>query len=313
MTPFINYKLFIGCAICFLSTSVFAQQKSVAITIDDVPNTIQFKKDNFSSVLLQVLDSLKLPFTIFINENKITNNDFDDKNKELLKKWIENEQSTLGNHTYSHSRYSEVGFENFVKDIEDGEELTKEYAAIYEKELKYLRFPFNDLGKDSAQQVQIRAYLNSRNYIIAPFTIESSDWMFNYVYQHHLDNKEIDKAKAIGQAYVNKTIELVMFYEGMSDEIYNRPIKQIYLCHDNALNSNYLAEIISRLKKENYEIVSFEESLTDPIYLQEDNYYEKWGISWFYRWMNTPKERYGWMKKEPDLSEIEKMYNELTK
>lgn len=308
--PF-KFKLIVFCVISLISTSVSAQQKSISITIDDVPNTSKYEKDNFSATLLNVLDSLKIPFTIFINESKIAQNNFEDANKQLLKKWIKNDQSLVGNHTYNHSRYSEVGFDSFVNDIEQGEILTKEYASFYDKNLKYLRFPYNDLGQDSTQHLQIRAFLESKNYLIAPFTIESSDWMFNYVYEYYLDKNEYEKATAIGKHYVEKTIELVKFYEVLSDSIYNRPINHIYLCHDNSINADYLAQIVERLKKENFQIVSFEESLKDPIYQQKDIYYEKWGISWLYRWMRSPKERYAWIRQAPDLSDIEKTYNDI--
>lgn len=103
------------------------------------------------------------------------------------------------------------------------------------------------------------------------------------------------------------------FYEVLSESIYYRPINHIYLCHDNSINADYLAQIVERLEEGNYKIVSFEESLTDPIYQQKDIYYEKWGISWIYRWMRSSKERYAWMKQAPDLSEIEKIYNEISK
>lgn len=289
----------------------FAQQKSIAITIDDVPNTTKYQKDNFNPLLLNVLDSIKVPFTIFINEDKIYKTEWLDKNKELLETWVKNEHAIIGNHTYSHSRYSEVGFESFVKDIEKGESLTKLYAAKYNKELKYFRFPFNDMGNDSLQHIQIRQYLKSIKYTIAPFTVESSDWMFDTVYKFYLDNEETEKAKSIGEQYVDKTIELLNFYEKMAVSLYKRPVQHIYLCHDNAINANYLAEIISRLKQADYKIVSFEASLKDPIYKQKDTYYKKWGISWLYRYMDTQEERVKWMKREPGLSEIEKVYNKI--
>ncbi len=306
-------KLFIFGFICLISASVYAQEKSISITIDDVPNTTKYQKDNFSPVFLDVLDSLQVPFTIFINEDKIYKSGLLDKNKDLLERWIENNQVTIGNHTYSHSRHSDVGFESFVKDIEQGEILTKKYVYEHNKEFKYFRFPFNDMGKDSTQHFQMSAYLKSKNYTVAPFTVESSDWMFDAVYRYFLENGELERAGDIGKLYVNKTIELVKFYEAMNDTIYNRTISHIYLCHDNYINSDYLSEIIKRLKEENYEIVSFEESLRDPIYKQEDIYYQKWGISWLYRWMKNEKERYVWMKQEPDLLEIEKIYNEISK
>lgn len=291
----------------------FAQQKYIAITIDDIPNTTKYQKDNFSPILLNVLDSLKVPFTIFINEDKIYQTEFHDRNKDLLEQWIKNNQVIIGNHTYSHSRYSEVGYNSFVTDIEKGENLTKQYALKYNKEVTYFRFPFNDLGKDSIQHLQIREYLKSRNYTIVPFTVESSDWMFDTVYQYYLDNGETEKAKTIGEQYVDKTIELVNFYEKIAASLYKRPIQHIYLCHDNAINADYLAEIISRLKQADYKIVSFEVSLKDPIYKQKDTYYKKWGISWLYRYMDTQEERVKWMKLEPGISKIETLYNQINK
>ncbi len=309
-TPNSKYIILL-CLIFLVSISVFSQNKSISITIDDVPNTRKYLKENFTPTLLKVLDSLDIPFTIFINEAKIFNNEFENENKELLEMWIQNQNSIAGNHSYSHARYSAVGFDKFVEEIDEGEILTKHYAKKHDKELKYFRFPYNDMGADSIQHIQIRAYLESKDYVIAPFTLESSDWMYNYVYLHYLKNGELEKAKVIGEQYVDKTIELVRFYESMAKDIYKRQVKHIYLCHDNAINTYYIGEIISRLKQEDYAIVSFEESLTDPVYEQEDIYYKKWGISWLYRWMDTQKERIKWMKQEPDMSEIEKVYKQI--
>ena len=291
----------------------FAQQKSISITIDDVPNTTKYEKDHFRPILLSVLDSLKVPFSVFINEDKIYKTTWLDKNKELFETWVKNEHAIIGNHTYSHSRYSEVGFENFVKDIEKGDSLTKLYAAKYNKELKFFRFPFNDMGKDSTQHIQIREYLKSKDFSIAPFTVESSDWMFDMVYQYYLNNGDTEKAKAIGKQYVDKTLELVHFYDRMATSLYRRSVQHIYLCHDNAINADYLAEIITKLKQADYKIVSFEESLKDPIYKQKDTYYKKWGISWLYRYMDTQEERVKWMKLEPGISKIETLYNQINK
>lgn len=312
-TNLLSFKWMVVFIITFMGAHAYAQQKSISITIDDVPNTTKYQKDNFNPKLLNVLDSLKVPFTIFINEGMIYKTEFLDKNKHLLEKWIEKKQIINGNHTYSHSRYSEVGFDNFSKDIEQGEKLLKEYAFRNNKDVKYFRFPFNDMGMDSIQHIKIREYLKSKGYTIAPFTIESSDWMFDAVYRHYLENDETEKAENIGNLYVIKTMELITFFEAMSETLYNRPVKHIYLCHDNAINADYLSEIIERLIKEKYDIVSFEESLTDSIYQQADNYYKKWGISWLYRWMSAQKERVEWMKQEPDLSEIENTYNEIFK
>lgn len=293
------------------SYSANAQKKTISITIDDVPNTIEYQKNNFNAKLLQVLDSLNIPFTLFINEDRVYKTAFLDENSHLLEKWIEQKKATVGNHTFSHSRYSEVGIDSFSRDILQGEIRTKAYAQKNNKQVEYFRFPFNDMGKDSVQHVEMRKYLHSRGYTVTPFTIESSDWMFNAVYCHYLERGEIEKAQNIGSLYVSKTMELVSFFESLSEAIYKRPINHIYLCHDNAINADYLAQIIEKLRRGKYEIVNLEESLTDVIYQQSDSYYKKWGISWLYRWMATQKERTEWMKQEPSLSEIEERYTEL--
>ncbi|WP_108245073.1 polysaccharide deacetylase family protein [Muricauda brasiliensis] len=295
----------------FSGLMCFGQQKSISITMDDVPNTAKYQKDGYSPMLLKLLDSLDIPFTIFINEDKILKTDSINLNKSLLESWVKSDNALIGNHTYSHPRYSDVGLNTFIQDVEKGETLTKQYGAKYGKDLTYFRFPFNDMGKDTVQHMQIREYLQSENYRIAPFTVESSDWMFDYVYQHYLDNGEDEEAKAIGEQYVEKTLALVGFFDEMAKGLYGRSVKHIYLCHDNAINTDYLGEIITRLKQNDYQIVSFKESLTDPIYDQQDHYYKKWGISWLYRWMDTQDERVKWMKQEPELTEIQSLYQQI--
>lgn len=298
--------------ILFLLFSPFfvTAQKGIAITIDDIPNTKNYVRNNKQNILFQNLDSLNVPYTIFVNEGLLFKNGGFEDNMELLKQWCSDEQVTIGNHTFSHSRYSDVGLEKFTSDILRGQERIEEYMN---DSIRFFRFPYNDLGKDSLQHSQINQVLDSLNYYSTPFTIESSDWMFNAVYLHYLDQGDTIKANEIGNQYVTKTIELLHFYDSLSLNQYQRSTHQIYLCHDNVLNQKYLPRIIELFKKNNCEIISLQEALTDPVFKQKDIYYKKWGISWFYRWMSTQNERYQWMKIEPDFSEIETEFEKITK
>lgn len=301
------------CFSFFLYQLSFAQVKSISITIDDVPNTVKFLEDGSKPLLLNLLDSLNIPFTVFINENKIYGTRNVSLNKKLLESWIKHKQALIANHSYSHPRYSDTGLDKFSEDVLKGEKLSKNYGQKYEKKLKYFRFPYNDLGKDSLQHIEIRNFLKSKGYLIAPFTIESSDWMYNYIYRYYLRNGYREKAREIGENYVKKTLELLQFYEKMAFSLYKRHVKQIYLCHDNAINTDYLDKIIRGFRASGYKIIGFKESLRDPVYKQKDRYHKKWGISWLYRWMNSQKERIKWMKKEPPLADIETVYQEILK
>ena len=285
-------------------------QKGIAITIDDVPNTKNYIRNNKQNILFQNLDSLNVPYTIFVNEGLLYKNGSIEDNLDLLTQWCSDEQVTVGNHTYSHSRYSDVGLEKFTSDILKGQEHIFKYMK---DSIRFFRFPYNDLGKDSLQHTQINQVLDSLKYYSTPFTVESSDWMFNAVYLHYLDQEDTVKANEIGNLYVMKTIELLHFYDSLSLNQYKRSTHQIYLCHDNALNQKYLPRIIELFKKNSYKIISLQEALTDPVFKQKDIYYKKWGISCFYRWMSTQKDRYQWMKLEPDFSEIETEFEKITK
>lgn len=282
----------------------------VAITIDDVPNSKLFDVDNNTSVLLNKLDSIKVPVAIFINEGLIYKGDTL-AHKELLESWIAKDYITCGNHTYSHSRYSESSFENFTKDITNGLFLSDSIAEIYNKSVSYFRFPFNDLGKDSLQHFAIKSYLKNNNRVIAPCTVESSDWMFNYVYSHFLNSGDTTRAREIGQLYITETLNLFEFYDSLSVAHYQKHSDQIYLCHDNRINTDYLEELVNELKIRNYQFITLDEAMEDDIYKQEDKYFKKWGISWFYRWIYNPDERKNTMKNEPDLKGIYKLYTSI--
>lgn len=280
-------------------------QRQVAITIDDIPNRTYFK-ENVGTKMLETLDSLEIPICIFINEGKVMKQDSLLK-QEILKQWLSRKYITPANHSYSHYHYSEVGFDIFTKDVLLGEKLTRKWAP--QKKLNYFRFPFNDLGKDSLQQDSIRQFLRDHNYVIAPFTVESVDWMYNYIYDYYMAENDLLKAEEIGKAYVEKTLEFFQYIEQITDQRYGRKIRQIYMCHDNNLNARYLPEIISRLETRGYSFISMKKAMKDKVYKQPDFYYKKWGISWVYRWMQSPSERKELIQNEPLMEDIEKLYN----
>ena len=286
-------------------------QKMVSITIDDVPNTRRFEKDGFQSVLMQKLDSLEIPIAIFINEARVYSTDSITRNFGLLNDWAQKEYTTLGNHSFSHARYSITGVDAYASEIINGEAITRQLAKKYNKSLQYFRFPFNDLGEDTVQHVQVRNFLKDNGYTITPYTVESVDWMFNFVYEDFLDKGEVEKAKETGEEYLRTTLAYFEFFEDLAFKDYQRTVNQIYLCHDTKLNADYFPQLINELKKRGYEFISLGEALTDKVYQQKENYYKKWGASWLYRWQATHEVQGGNMRKEPSTESITTLYNEI--
>lgn len=287
------------------------ETKKVAITIDDVPNTRNFKENGFKSRLLDSLDKLNIPVAIFINEGLLLKG-YSLNNLDLLESWIGKEYVTAGNHTFSHLRYSEVGYDEFTEDIILGEKYTRAIADHHQKTLKHFRFPYNDLGIDSTQHALISAFLIENNYQITPFTIESSDWMYNALYENYLNAGDTDSAQCIGEEYVEQTVVLFHYFDSLTHEQFGRSVKQIYLCHDNRLNEDYLVQLLNKLEAQNYVFIGLDEAILDPIYAQTDHYFRKWGISWVYRWMKIARKRRDLLRKEPYSREVEKLFSEIS-
>jgi len=163
--------LIIGITLLLLMGRVSLAQRQVALTIDDVPNTVTYKDHDFESQLLHTTDSLQIPVTVFIVESNIYKTDSVVQNFRLLDHWIQRDYITPGNHSFTHLHYSTAGFVKFTRDLLKGEAITRELARKEQKELKYFRFPYNDLGADSAQHDSITRFLEENNYTAAPFTI----------------------------------------------------------------------------------------------------------------------------------------------
>ncbi|MBA4144817.1 MAG: polysaccharide deacetylase [Cytophaga sp.] len=285
----------------------FAQsKKQVAITIDDVPFTqwsdathLQVKKAA-NEKLLQVFTAGKVPVTLFINE--ITLQGTEEKARiDVLAKWLENPLVTAGNHGYQHANFNTTSVADFQQEVVKGEVITRQLLSRFKKPLKYFRFPYNATGKDSVSRFALEAFLKSKGYISTPFTIESQDYSFASRYQSELDKGATQAAEQTGRDYVAYTLKTFAYFEKVTQEQYGRPIAQIYLCHDNQLNADYMPLLLAELTKAGYDFKSLDEVMRDPVYQSTSCYTGPYGFSWLYRWEKDLKRRREMMMGQPEM------------
>lgn len=286
-------------------------QKRIAITIDDVPNTGKYVKESFRPVFLNRIDSLKLPVTIFVNEKKVYDNEYLSENFDLLKQWVFSPNVQVANHSFSHLHCSETDEVLFCDDIRKGGHLIGELTQKVNKKVSYFRFPYNDLGRDETQQQAIGQCLEAQKLLTAPFTVESSDWMFNYLYHHYIGEGQSDEAAKVAEAYLLLTRENLRFFDSLAYTVYGRHIPHIYLCHDNMLNTLFLNDLLKIFSEEGFVVVTLDEVMTDAVYKQPLYYHGKYGFSWLYRWMPTENERKSSMKLEPEAQSYHRQYQLL--
>ncbi len=289
----------------FLSASgLFAQPKMAAITIDDLPFVRMglFSNKELSQKtdkLLTALQTQNAPATGFVNMSKVYNaGELDSARYNLLRQWP-GKGFDLGNHTFSHYDYNEVSCSDFVNDIEKNEALVNGMLKEYQKTMVYFRHPYLHRGNSEAKADSLADYLRGRNYTEAPVTIDNAEWIFAAAYDSVLRTNDQKIIAQVGNEYIHYMESKLRYYEGQSEKLFGRNIRQILLIHANSLNSDYMGDLLQMFVKNGYSFISLQTALQDGSYKTPDLYYRNGGISWLDRWALTQGKSRDFFKNEP--------------
>ncbi len=283
-----------------------AQQKKVCITIDDLPaitNGISEAgiRARITDGLTNTLSAYDAHAIGYVNEGKLYQDGVLDSTRiDLLAQWLQNGQE-LGNHTFRHPSYHRTNFNEYTQDILRGERIIKELAKANNSEIKYFRHPYLHIGLDSAKASDLKAFLQKHEYVESPVTIDTDDYLFAAAYGKAYKSNDSDLMNRIADDYLNYMEEKIIFYEQMSELLYDRVINQTLLIHANLLNSDYLDELLDIYQKHGYQFVSQTEVLEDPAYQQKVSFFGNYGISWIKRWALSDGEDYAIFKNDPEV------------
>ncbi|MFK7934718.1 MAG: polysaccharide deacetylase family protein [Saprospiraceae bacterium] len=278
--------------------------RQLAITIDDLPgislNDYQAVTDN----LLTTLKAFQAPAIGFVNEGKLyQKNKLNKKRFAVLEDWLKAGME-LGNHTYSHPDYNKLTFAEYTADLTKGERHTKALQAKHQQQMRYFRHPFLHMGDTAEKEAELANFLTEHGYTVAPVTIDNSEWLIARAY--YLAQRANNKAQmdSIGNAYVEYMEDMTAYYEQQSEQLFGRPIMHTLLLHANALNGDYLDELLAMYRKRGYEFISLTEALTDSVYQSDNTYVTRGGISWIHRWAKTQGVDRSFFAGEPTCPEF---------
>lgn len=283
--------------------------KYIALTFDDLPsvNSIDNSLATRYEIVKRLSGKLKannLPATGFVNEVNLYVNGKPDKGLvNLLDIWLD-AGIDLGNHTFSHADYNTTPFKEFTDNIRKGDIISKAVMKQHGKKLKYFRYPFLHTGKSPKDRLMLEEFLKNNGYVIAPVTVDNSDWIFAAAYDKALAAKDSALAKQIADAFIPYMEKKFDFYESCSDSLFGRQIKQIILLHANKLNADNITRLTDMLKNRGYSFISVAEALKDTAYKSKDTYYKGGGISWMDRWALTRGKRGAFFKGDPATPEF---------
>lgn len=283
---------------------VLGQQKQVCLSVDDLTVVSYGIEDTtftygITRSLINTFDKYQIPAIGFVNESKVYTNDTVDAAKvKHLEMWA-SQGYDLGNHTFAHLSYHKIPFEEYTAGILKGELVTRPLLKKYGKGLKYFRHPYLQVGLTQPAYDSLNQFLVEHDYVVAPISIDNSDWRFAHAYSNAYKKGDTLLMKKIGNAYVDYMEEVLLYYEKQSIDLFGRVIAQTLLTHASYLNANYLDDVMQKYVEHGYQFISQDEAMKDPAYQTAVTYFDNWGISWIDRWNLSQGKSRDIFKNEP--------------
>jgi peptidoglycan-N-acetylglucosamine deacetylase len=287
--------------------SLPAQQRTVAVTIDDLPvvstRTTLKARQEITRNLLGHIKKAKVPAIGFVNENKLyAGEKLDEGQVDLLRMWLD-AGLELGNHTFSHRSLNRTDRAQYEADLLKGEIVTKSLLAKKGKKIRYFRHPFLQTGRSLEIKSEFDKFLAKHGYTIAPVSHDNADYIFARAYDIAFDRGDKKLMQQVGEAYVPYMEAKLDYWERQSVKIFGREIAQTLLIHANSINADYFDDLAAMFKKRGYKFVDLETALKDEAYRQPDTFVGPAGISWLHRW-TLEKGREFVLPDEPKVPEF---------
>ena len=243
--------------------SVFGQSPSrpqVAVTMDDF-NLFGESESVASKRNRAILDALRrhsdIKATIFVSCANVDN----PLGRKLLGEWND-AGHIIGNHTYSHQKYTRSDFDEYGKDILRCDALLKNYSQFQ----KYFRFPTLHEGDTTEQRDRMRAFLKQHGYRMGYVTIDNSDWYIDTRLRAKVTKSPAADTLAYRDYYLNHIWDRTTYYDKLAHDVLQRQVRHTLLIHHNLLNAMYLSDLLDLYEKRGWKLINAEVAFADPVF-----------------------------------------------
>lgn len=286
------------------SLSAKEPTRTLAVTVDDLPfnprSVSLAEQKRWTDKLLDTFRKHDIPAIGFVNEvGVMEKGEPVPERVALLEAWLEAGME-LGNHTYSHPNLHGVSLEQYLDEIDRGDEVTAKLLAERGEAPRYFRHPYLRTGRDLKTKHAVEEFLDEHGYRVAPVTHDNSEWIFALAYRRALEADDEKLAERIGSAYVPYMMDKLEFFERNSRDLFDREIPQILLIHANRLNADYFGPLAEAIHERGYRFVSLETALEDPAFESKDTYTGPAGLTWIHRWALTRDVPKSFFRGEPE-------------
>jgi peptidoglycan/xylan/chitin deacetylase (PgdA/CDA1 family) len=250
---------------------------ALAVTIDDLPwngavRPGETRADALRS-LIEALTDRSAPALGFANCDRV------ESGAPLLRMWLD-AGLEIGNHTAAHLDLNDAPLEDWLSDVRSCHAMVRDLAP---GDPVWFRYPFLHQGPTSERQEAALAVLHELDSPIAHVTIDNSDWILAVAYGEAARRGDVERAAAIGEAFVEHIIRATRHYRQVAREKAGRDVPHVLLLHANLLVADHVATLLDRLRADGFRFVRVEVAQRDSIYDRPDEYTGTGGLSWLYR------------------------------
>lgn len=245
-------------------STTIASAKEMALTFDDAP---YYSSDHMSSqarteLYVKKMKELNVP-SVMIFSNPCKNPDPSAAVAQM--KLYVDAGHKMANHTCSHPRLDDVGYNEFTKDTAKAEAILKPLMTGQ----KFFRYPMLNEGTSVELRDQVREWLNKNNYRTGDVSIDNDDYYFTTrVNDARKAGKSIDMKK-IEALFLKHLVEAAEFYDQLAVKTLGYSPKHVMLLHERDVTVTLLEPLVQALRAKGWTLISAEDAYKDPMYSQK--------------------------------------------
>jgi peptidoglycan/xylan/chitin deacetylase (PgdA/CDA1 family) len=232
--------------------------KEIAITLDDAPRdgTAYFDGATRTAKLLATLKRAEVAqVAFFCNSVRM-----DAAGAARIKAYAD-AGHLIGNHSHTHADLHEVGVQAFLDEIDTADRILRPFPNFR----PWFRFPYLNEGKTIEVRDALRSELKKRGLSSAYVTVDIYDWHMDQMFQDAVAAKKTIAFDKLRDAYVDVLSQSIDFYDQVAVKELGRSPRHVLLLHENDLAAMYLGDLVARLRKTGWTIISPDRAFQDPI------------------------------------------------
>lgn len=170
----------------------------------------------------------------------------------------------VGNHTARHHNLGspKVELETFLADVMVADTVLRALPTF----VPLLRFPYLKEGDTREKRDGMRVWMADNGYRSAPVSIDASDWYYNSVYLDLAARGDTERLETLKPAYLAHLLDRAAYYDSLAVGLLGRSPAHVLLLHTNAINANWLTDVLDAFTGQGWEIVAPEAAFRDPLY-----------------------------------------------